>query len=289
MPRHLAQPPTVTGDVDCHGSVSRLDGRGTCAAGGRQDGFSGAAAPGIRPLVRQSAPDLSAGCCGRVSMRVAWPGGDVDAMGKVAARAPVAVASCRARGAAARFLGGATCELLLEPRPHSLRFWESRTPKHVTSSLHCKRREAPSFIVGTTANVRMPSCAIMRPSPGTAEGTASASPAPSAAALSVNQLTRLHCRERLLVAPLFWTSRHLELLQCSFGDPSPAPPTARSDFTGPGSGLRFIRRMFAVWKVCTRENGMRNILAYSDCPLYHLSAPPQTPFSQALSNHAVSL
>ncbi|ODA84399.1 hypothetical protein RJ55_02924 [Drechmeria coniospora] len=45
------------------------------------------------------------------------------------------------------------------------------------------------------------------------------------APLSIAQILRLHCRERLLVRPSLWTDRHLELLQCSFSGPSPAPCT----------------------------------------------------------------
>ncbi|PGH30946.1 hypothetical protein GX50_06303 [[Emmonsia] crescens] len=48
------------------------------------------------------------------------------------------------------------------------------------------------------------------------------------AALSIYQLARLNCRERLLVDPLQWTSRHVELLQCFFEKPSLAPSLASS-------------------------------------------------------------
>ncbi|KAK3300397.1 uncharacterized protein B0H64DRAFT_14662 [Chaetomium fimeti] len=40
--------------------------------------------------------------------------------------------------------------------------------------------------------------------------------------LSLHQILCLHPRERLLVHPVQWTSRHLELLNCSFELPSPA-------------------------------------------------------------------
>lgn len=45
-----------------------------------------------------------------------------------------------------------------------------------------------------------------------------------AAAVSINDLLRRHCRERLLVPPLQWTSRHLDLLGCSFAN-GPSPHT----------------------------------------------------------------
>ncbi|KAK5994818.1 hypothetical protein PT974_03202 [Cladobotryum mycophilum] len=48
--------------------------------------------------------------------------------------------------------------------------------------------------------------------------------------LSISQLVRRHCRERLIVDPLHWTNRHLELLQCLFEAPSPAPPDSTANF-----------------------------------------------------------
>ncbi|KAH0493752.1 hypothetical protein TgHK011_000403 [Trichoderma gracile] len=44
--------------------------------------------------------------------------------------------------------------------------------------------------------------------------------------LSINQLLRLHCRERLFVHPVEWTHRHLELLECSFAPSTPEPAPA---------------------------------------------------------------
>ncbi|KAL7958819.1 hypothetical protein V8C34DRAFT_313821 [Trichoderma compactum] len=43
--------------------------------------------------------------------------------------------------------------------------------------------------------------------------------------LSIKQLLRLHPRDRLLVRPLEWTGRHLEVLQCSFEDSRPPSPS----------------------------------------------------------------
>ncbi|KAF6806417.1 hypothetical protein CSOJ01_08837 [Colletotrichum sojae] len=50
------------------------------------------------------------------------------------------------------------------------------------------------------------------------------------ATLSVSHILRLHHRERLVVHPLLWTSRQLDLLSCAFVD---APPT-NTDQTGNG-------------------------------------------------------
>lgn len=48
-------------------------------------------------------------------------------------------------------------------------------------------------------------------------------------ALSIFGIARRYCRERILVRPLRWASRHLELLRISFGEPSLAPSTSLSD------------------------------------------------------------
>ncbi|KAF4508729.1 hypothetical protein G6O67_005071 [Ophiocordyceps sinensis] len=79
--------------------------------------------------------------------------------------------------------------------------------------------------------------------------------------LSISQLVRLYCRERLLVRPTHWTDRHLELLGCSFGKPSQAPATAPSVLFGKlGSGL--LRRAFGYseWRLLPRENALDGLL-----------------------------
>ncbi|KAF4511701.1 hypothetical protein G6O67_003473 [Ophiocordyceps sinensis] len=79
---------------------------------------------------------------------------------------------------------------------------------------------------------------------------------------SISQIVRLHCRERLLVRPIYWTDRHLELLGCSFGEPSPAPSTVPPVLFGiRGSG--HVRRAFAennYAKVVGRENALDMLL-----------------------------
>jgi hypothetical protein len=56
----------------------------------------------------------------------------------------------------------------------------------------------------------------------------STQPSPPLAALSIYQIARLNCREKLLVDPLYWTSRHISLLQCHFDNPVPAPSSQDS-------------------------------------------------------------
>ncbi|RDA86307.1 hypothetical protein CP532_5668 [Ophiocordyceps camponoti-leonardi (nom. inval.)] len=96
---------------------------------------------------------------------------------------------------------------------------------------------------------------------------APSSSADSSALLSIKQLTLRHCRERLLVKPLFWTNRHLELLQCSFSEIHPAPPLNSTVYTGERRGGQFVTRLWKRRQLLDREYSVVNILAHSDCPL----------------------
>lgn len=92
--------------------------------------------------------------------------------------------------------------------------------------------------------------------------------------ISLNQLARIHCRERLFVAPLYWTNRQLELLQCSFGHACPAPPTTTSDFTDERTVARYASGIFTGSQMCDRESSLRMLLTDSDCPFLNRSVPP---------------
>ncbi|KND91061.1 hypothetical protein TOPH_04413 [Tolypocladium ophioglossoides CBS 100239] len=90
---------------------------------------------------------------------------------------------------------------------------------------------------------------------------------PSWAALSIYETARRHCRERILVQPLLWTSRHLELLHCSFSDPYPAPPiTVQSNFTGTRDGTKYLRRFFRPIYT-SRTLAIQRFLSDPECPL----------------------
>ncbi|UKZ73749.1 hypothetical protein TrVFT333_001399 [Trichoderma virens FT-333] len=90
--------------------------------------------------------------------------------------------------------------------------------------------------------------------------------------LSIKQLLRLHCREKLLVHPLEWTRLHVEVLQCSFEE-SPPPPPSQEHLDGVDripvlrSPVFAIRKLFAgeVWE--HRESLFRNIIGSDGCPL----------------------
>lgn len=79
---------------------------------------------------------------------------------------------------------------------------------------------------------------------------------------SISQIVRLHCRERLLVRPIYWTDRHLELLGCSFGEPSPAPSTVPPVLFG-NRGSGHVRRAFgenSYANMVGRENALYMLL-----------------------------
>lgn len=102
--------------------------------------------------------------------------------------------------------------------------------------------------------------------------------------LSINQLARMHCRERLLVSPLYWTNRQLELLQCSFSEPCPASPINSFMFTDERNGALFVRGLLKRHdQMVERESDIRAILASSDCLFINASVPTTTnyclPFS----------
>src|SRR5271154_3538181 len=46
--------------------------------------------------------------------------------------------------------------------------------------------------------------------------------------LSLNDLLRQHCRDRLYVPPLRWTAQHVQLLNCRFVPRPPTPQPASS-------------------------------------------------------------
>jgi hypothetical protein len=102
-------------------------------------------------------------------------------------------------------------------------------------------------------------------SPSTSTVPDSSPPQP----LSLSQILRLHPRERLLVHPLQWTARHLELLQCSFDAPAPAdgrrlrhePPH------GERRAAKLAYRMTSTYGSGFRERDIRDLLAHQDGPL----------------------
>ena len=89
----------------------------------------------------------------------------------------------------------------------------------------------------------------------------------SPAALSVFELARINCRERLLVPPIQWTGRHVELLQCSFEEPGPAPQSENSDFPIPEYRYKNVKSFWKHREYPWREGMIEGILADPECPL----------------------
>ncbi|RFU73819.1 hypothetical protein TARUN_8425 [Trichoderma arundinaceum] len=122
--------------------------------------------------------------------------------------------------------------------------------------------------------------------PSTTETTSAApvsssskEPASPPAPLSLYGIARLHCREEILISPLRWTGRHLELLQCSFGKPLPEPVTVaatsvtEADYTEEITGTPYLKEFFNFYyKALFREQGMRLLLTNDACPLFALNA-----------------
>lgn len=91
------------------------------------------------------------------------------------------------------------------------------------------------------------------------------------AASSVYGIVRRHCRERIVVPPLQWTDRQLELLRISFDDFSPAPKIDRTDnYSGLGidtferRDMKYHLRRFHLFK--SREEYFCNMFYGRDSP-----------------------
>ncbi|KAL7937881.1 hypothetical protein V8C35DRAFT_290193 [Trichoderma chlorosporum] len=100
-------------------------------------------------------------------------------------------------------------------------------------------------------------------------------PKPPLETLSIKQLLQLHCRDKLLVHPLEWTSRHLEVLQCSFEEyPPPAPLQEHLDELQkvPSAGMAVISGLGGLLSDCAgrhREGDIKYIIGSDGCPLIH--------------------
>ncbi|KAL7796903.1 hypothetical protein V8C43DRAFT_329313 [Trichoderma afarasin] len=90
--------------------------------------------------------------------------------------------------------------------------------------------------------------------------------------LSIKQLLRLHPRDKLLVHPLEWTGRHVEVLQCSFEDSLPPPPSQEHldevDGIPATKGFVYAMRKMAANEIWLRRDAaIRYIVGSDDCPL----------------------
>lgn len=111
--------------------------------------------------------------------------------------------------------------------------------------------------------------------------SSTAESAPPQIALSLYGIARRHCREEIIISPLRWTGRHLELLQCSFSKPLPEPVTAaansvtEADYSKERSGTPHLHEFFHYYyKALFREQGIRLLLTTDGCPLTALFVIP---------------
>jgi hypothetical protein len=97
--------------------------------------------------------------------------------------------------------------------------------------------------------------------------SSSLTPPPDSASsqwLSLHHIFCLYPRERLLVPLLEWTSRHVELLGCSFEPPSPAPAEQPrheppyNDRTAAGLARRLVEWCFLPYRRGERT-GLRRL------------------------------
>ncbi|KAL6880935.1 hypothetical protein J3F83DRAFT_15825 [Trichoderma novae-zelandiae] len=141
---------------------------------------------------------------------------------------------------------------------------------------------APSSSLSPTSPPSSAPCCCCCPSSATSTPASSSSFSPQTsesgaspqAALSLHGIARRHCREEILVTPLRWTGRHLELLQCSFEKPLPEPITAatysvtEADYSEERSGTPHLEDFFRYYyKAVFREQGIRLLLTMDGCPL----------------------
>lgn len=93
---------------------------------------------------------------------------------------------------------------------------------------------------------------------------------PASTVLSIHQLIRLYCRERLIVHPLEWTDGHLELLQSTFERPCRTPvlvcPDALAENLEGKSGAGLVKRLGENYG--GREALLRSILFFNESPFF---------------------
>lgn len=142
------------------------------------------------------------------------------------------------------------------------------------SCLSCSAMGPPSVSVSSPASIA-PRCAASQSQP-----------------LSLDQILRLYQWEELLVQPFKWTSRHLEVLQCSFDPPSPFTPRRRRHF--PPHGDRKAARFACYWAsnfgIGVRIRFVRELLAHENSPLRSTTsvAPLFLVYSRILSADMLS-
>ncbi|KAL6689866.1 hypothetical protein J3F84DRAFT_391040 [Trichoderma pleuroticola] len=102
-------------------------------------------------------------------------------------------------------------------------------------------------------------------------------------ALSLYGIARRYCRERILVDPLRWTNRQLELLRISFSEPSPAPPPGPLKYTGKRAGVTLINDYYENYHdYSERVDCVRNLIERGQGPF---AFGNQRPFEITLKHY----
>jgi hypothetical protein len=103
-------------------------------------------------------------------------------------------------------------------------------PKLSPHPRHRKRKADSDLLLSNTSPKRRQPPTIPRPFSVT-------EPEPN----SINAIMRKHCRTRLFVAPIGWTSQQLRLLECTFGPkrwPQPSATPTAADTTNADSASK---------------------------------------------------
>ncbi|KAK0764286.1 hypothetical protein N5P37_003685 [Trichoderma harzianum] len=148
--------------------------------------------------------------------------------------------------------------------------WIKIWPEQATARLQVisKRQPSTSSIIPNTARLNQASLTQLFTMGSTSQPSQSRPPLET---LSIKQLIRSHPRDKLLVRPLEWTGRHLEVLQCSFEDSPPPSPSQEHldevDRIPAKESMYTMKNMAAgdVWQ--SREASIRYIVGSDDCPL----------------------
>ncbi|KAK2794468.1 hypothetical protein FQN50_009900 [Emmonsiellopsis sp. PD_5] len=111
----------------------------------------------------------------------------------------------------------------------------------------------------------------MEPSSPPSSSSSTSTSTSSLAALSVSRLARLYNRERLLVNPFYWTSRHVELLQCSFEKPvlassSLLPADSEPSYHIEGKTGAFLVQRVLKYYFDSRKPTIRRIFSFDESP-----------------------
>ncbi|KAL7794504.1 hypothetical protein V8C37DRAFT_375800, partial [Trichoderma ceciliae] len=93
-------------------------------------------------------------------------------------------------------------------------------------------------------------------------------PPTSSDILSIRQIARLYAGEQIIVSPITWTGRHIELLRCSFTDPIFLSSNTELKFPPEHDGHAYVKGYLRSWmKYTYRQKSLQRLLTAPECPL----------------------